>query len=119
MTISYLPKMMLFCFRITITIEISISRFCKIKTPKDIINIILANAITNPLVVTIPFYFNIYYGVWYRHISLFLLEIITVFVEGKLYKKYLNNKQKNPYYLSFLLNISSFLIGTILHRIIK
>ncbi len=115
MSYYYLPKMMIICLIITILVELSIAIILKIKSKKDIQNIILVNILTNPIVVTIPFYFNIYHGLIYRNISLFLLEIVAILVEGIIYKKYLTNKKINPFLLSLILNVSSYTVGLLLN----
>ena len=115
MLINDLPIMMLKCLILTIIIEIIVSIILKIKNKKDILNIILVNCITNPLVTSIPVYFNINFGLLERNISLLILEILTLFIEGFIYKKVLNYKKINPYLISLILNMSSYLIGKIIN----
>lgn len=111
MTIYYLPMNMAICLSITIIIEVLVAFGFKVRQGKDFVNIVLVNVLTNPLVVTVPFYFNIYYGVIYRHIALLILEVLATLVEGFVYKKYLKFDKINPYLFSLILNISSYLIG--------
>ena len=113
-----IPLMMLITLIVTIIIEIIVAVILKVKNKKDYINIILVNIITNPIVAIVPFYINIHYGVTYRNISLVLMEIWAVVLEGYLYKKYLQYGRINGYILSFILNVSSYLIGTIINYII-
>ena len=82
---------------------------------KDYLNIILVNCITNPLVVSIPVFINVRFGLLQRHISLIILELLTLFIEGFVYKKVLKFKKMNPYLISLILNISSFLIGELIN----
>lgn len=117
MLINDLPLIMLRCLILTIIIEVIIGLILKIKNKKDILNIILANIITNPIVVSIPVYINIKFGLLERNICLIILEIITLFVEGFIYKKVLNYKKINPYLISLILNMSSYLIGEIINYI--
>lgn len=114
-----IPYIMLRSLLFTIIIEVTIAYIFKIRNKKDIINIILANIITNPLVVTIPIYFNFKYSIIMRWIMLIILEVLTVIFEGYVYQKYLNYKKINPYILSTLLNITSYLIGEFLNLIMK
>ena len=99
----------------TIIIEIIIALVLKIREKKDILNIVLVNCFTNPLVTSIPVYINIRYGVFQRNITLLALEIITVIVEGYIYKKVFKFKIINPFVLSLFLNLSSYLIGNIIN----
>ena len=95
----------------TIIIEMSISYLLRVRNKKDLLNIILVNILTNPLLVTITLYINICYGLRYRNILIYPLEIIVVIIEGSIYKKYLKYKKINPYLLSLILNCSSYIIG--------
>lgn len=115
MLINDLPLIMLRCLILTIIIEVIIGLILKIKNKKDLLNIILANIITNPIVVSIPVYINIKFGLLERNICLIILEILTLFVEGFIYKKVLNYKKINPYLISLILNMSSYLIGEIIN----
>ncbi len=118
MLIKDIPNIMLVCLLSTIIIEIIGTFLFGIRLKKDFINIILANIITNPLVVIIPIIISLRYGLLYRNISLGILEILIVLVEGFLYQKYLSYKKINPYLLSFLLNLLSFLVGEIYWRLV-
>ena len=117
MLINDLPLIMLRCLILTIIIEVIIGLILKIKNKKDILNIILANIITNPIVVSIPVYINIKFGLLERNICLIILEILTLFVEEFIYKKVLNYKKINPYLISLIINMSSYLIGEIINYI--
>ena len=117
MLINDFPYLMLKCLLCTIIIELIIGFVLKIKNKKDYLNIILVNIITNPLVTSIPVYFNIKFGILERNISLIILEILTVLTEGFIYKKILNYKRINPYLISIILNMSSYLIGEIINYI--
>lgn len=111
MIINEIPIIMIKCLLITIIIEISIAFNLKIKAKKDFINIILVNLMTNPIVVCIPVYINIKYGLFQRNIMIVILEILTIFVEGIVYKKYFKYNKINPYLISLILNLSSYIIG--------
>lgn len=102
----------------TTLIEIIISILLKIRDKKDLLNIILANCFTNPLVVTIQLYINIKYGFFERNICLLFLELFALVVEGFIYKKYLSFKKINPYVLSIILNTCSYFMGEVINFII-
>ena len=118
MILNELPKIMIKCLLLTIILELVVAFVIGIKNKKDIINVILVNIITNPLVVTIPVYFNIKYGLLERNIMLFVLEILTVITEGYIYKRVLDYKKLNPFILSIILNLSSYFIGEIINYIL-
>ena len=109
---------MIRCLLLTIIIEVTIACLVKVKNKKDLINILLVNIITNPLVVTIPIYFNFKYGITARWIVLITLELLTIIFEGYIYKKYLKYDKINPYILSIILNSASYSIGEIINMFI-
>ena len=118
MIINELPIVMIKCLLITIIIEIIFALLLKIRDKKDILNILLVNIVTNPLVVSVPVLFNVVYGLFERNICLLILEILAVLLEGIVYKKYLNFKKINPFILSILLNLSSYLVGEIINNFV-
>jgi len=115
MLINNLPIILLEFLLLTIVVEVIMSLILKVKNKKDILNIILVNIFTNPMVTSIGIYFNLKYGMSGRNISLIFLELYALFIEGFIYKKVLNYKRINPFVLSFILNLSSFLIGEIIN----
>ena len=91
----------------TIIIELAVASFIfKIKNKDDLFVIVLANAITNPLINYVNLCFKL------DNASIVFAESIVVLVEAYIYKKYLSNKT-NPFVLSLLANISSYLFGVI------
>lgn len=109
---------MLICLSLTIIVEVSIALILKVRTKLDIVNIILVNILTNPLLVSMCNLISINYGLKIAYIFLFIFEITVVFVEGFIYKKYLDFKKINPYVLSFILNLSSYLFGLLINLFI-
>lgn len=69
MIINDLPIIMLKCLIATIIIEIIVALIMGIRNKKDLLNIVLVNCLTNPLVTSIPVYFNINYGLLERRYS--------------------------------------------------
>ena len=108
---------MLICLSSTIVIEISMSLLLGIRNKKDILNVILVNVMTNPLIVSIIMYIT-YNRIFNLTISIIILEILITLVEGFTYKKVLKFDKINPYVLSLILNISSYFIGKLLNNII-
>lgn len=116
MIISNLPYIMFKCLICTIIIEVLVALLLKIKEKKDLLNITFVNILTNPLVVSIPTYVMVKYGYHYQTIVLIVLEILTVIVEGLIYLKVLKYKKVNPFIISIILNLSSYLIGEVINR---
>lgn len=117
MNINELPLIMLICLISTIVIELIMSLLLGIRNKKDILNVILVNIMTNPLVVSILMYIT-YNRLFNTTISIIILEILVILTEGFTYKKVLTFDKINPYVLSLILNISSYFIGELLNNII-
>lgn len=118
MNVSYLIYILIRCLLLTVAIEVFVGFLLKIKKRKDIITIIIVNVITNPIVVLVPLFIYYRFGHDYYLITLFLLEILTVIFEGFIYKIKLNYKRLNPFYISLLLNLSSYLIGELINNLL-
>ena len=106
------------CLIATILIEMVVAIIIGIRNKKDILNIILVNIVTNPLVSSISVYFYYKYGIIYRNISLILLEIFTVVFEGFIFSKNIDNKKIKGFVLSIILNTCSYFIGEVINNII-
>ena len=117
MNINELPLIMLICLSSTIMIELIMSLLLGIRNKKDILNVILVNIMTNPLVLSILMYIT-YNRLFNTTISIIILEILVILTEGFTYKKVLTFDKINPYVLSLILNISSYFIGRVLNNII-
>jgi len=117
MTIAEFPKVMVICLVSTLIIECGLAIIIGYRK-KDLLNIFLANCLTNPIVSSIPVYFNYYHGLKARNISLLILEILTLFVEGLIYHKYLKRRKINGFLLSLILNASSYLLGLVINEIV-
>ena len=117
MNINELPLIMLICLSSTIVIELIMSLLLGMRNKKDILNVILVNIMTNPLVVSILMYIT-YNRLFNTTISIIILEILVILTEGFAYKKVLTFDKINPYVLSLILNISSYFIGGLLNNII-
>ena len=117
MIINEMPIIMVKCLLITVIIEVIVGIILKVKEKKDFLNIILVNFMTNPIVVTFPVYINIRFGLLERNFAVLILEILTVIIEGTIYKKYLKYDKINPYIMSLILNLSSYIIGDIIKYI--
>lgn len=111
-----LPKIMIECLIITILVELLMAYLLRIKNKKDLLNCLLANILTNPVVSSMPYLISLLYGYKAYIISLILLELWAVIIEGLVYKKYLNYKKINPFIISIILNLSSYIAGVIIYK---
>ena len=109
---------MLTALALTVVIEAALAFAFGVRTKYGQLVVLLTNVITNPLLnavmTVVSFYIppTVYY--WF----LVPLELLVVLAEGRIYRSMLQIKM-NPYLLSFLLNLGSWLIGTGILRIIK
>ena len=117
MLISELPIVLLRSLLITLLIEITIAFILKYRK-MDLLMVLLVNIMTNPLLNSLVVCVDYYYGNSYRTITLIIMEILVVFIEGLIYNKSVSNKKINGYLLSLILNASSFLFGLIINSII-
>ena len=106
------------CLIITIIIELVVGLIIGIRDKKDILNIVLVNIMTNPLVVSLPILILLLYGTTARYITLFLLEVFAVVSEGLVYFKFLKYKKLNGFMVSLILNLASYGIGEILNKFV-
>ena len=97
--INYLPIYMLTSFLFTELIELLWAIILQVKNKRDYVNIFLVNILTNPILVSVTFAINIFYGKVVKNYFLLLLEIIVIFIEGLIYKKNLYYKKMNSFYL--------------------
>ena len=116
MDINDIPEIMLRSLLFTIIIEILVALIIGIRNKKDIINILLVNLLTNPIVTSIPIVFNVYFGILSRNIVLYTLEILTFLIEGIIYFKTIKYRKINPFLISLILNLSSYFIGELLNK---
>ena len=117
MLISDLPKVMVISLACTIVIEVSIAFILGYRR-KDLINVLLVNVLTNPLLNSSIVAINVYWGLKARNICLYIFEILVVIVEGFIYQKYLDRRKINGYILSLILNIASYGLGLLINEII-
>ena len=115
MLISDLPYYMFKCLVLTIIIELIIAIIIGIRGKKNIINVVLVNIITNPLVVTLPFFLLIVFNYQVYKYSIYFLEAITLITEGFIYYKVLDYKRINPFIISLILNGASYLLGFVIN----
>ena len=77
MLVSDLPKVMLISLSITLVIEVTIAFILKYRR-KDLINVLLVNILTNPLLNSVVVAVNFYYGLKARNMVLYILEKVRI-----------------------------------------
>ena len=97
---------------LTIIIELGIALLLGIKEKKDILNLIVINCITNPILNYIMMV--VVYLTSNNVIIYFLFEIMVIDLEYRFYKKKLVFKKISLLLLSIMLNISSLILGLII-----
>lgn len=109
---------MLWGLSLTIIIELSFALLIGVRKNNDILNIIMINCITNPIInyimMVIVYLFS---NALIIYLCLFFFEIIVMYAEYKFYKKKLKFKKISPLLLSALLNFCSVMLGFIINNI--
>lgn len=82
-----------------------------IRDPGDLVNISLANLMTNPFLVMFSFLMKARYGNKVYYPVLFIMEVLAVICEAYIYQRYLKSRKWNPFLLSLILNVLSFSAG--------
>ena len=111
-----MPLIMARCLILTIVMELTFAMILGIRNKKDILNVILVQVLTNPIVVTVPYLIYIEFGYIPYKVSIYVLEVMAVIVEGFVYSKTLEYKKINPYLFSFLLNLLSYSLGLVINK---
>lgn len=118
MWLSDLPIIMIRCLFCTIVIETVMALIIGIREKKDLLNVILVNIVTNPLVVIFPVVFEIQFGYQERMISIIVLEVLAFLFEGFVYYKWLKYQKINGFLVSLILNMSSYWLGELINYFI-
>ena len=115
MLINNLPIILIQYLLLTTVIETVIAIIIGIRHKKDILNVILVNVVTNPLLNALQIYIGFKHGENARNIAIIVLEMMAFLVEGFIYYRFLENKKYNGFLLSFILNCSSYFIGEVIN----
>ena len=113
-----LPFTMAKCLILTIVIELVFAILLGVRNKKDFFTVILVQIVTNPIVVTVPYLIYLNYGYVPYIVSIYVLEIITILVEGLIYFKVLKFRKIDPFVFAFILNGLSYAIGEIINRLL-
>ena len=114
MGINNMPLTMAVCLSLTIIIEVLIALILGVRAKKDILNVVLVNVVTNPIVVTVPYLIYILFNYDIYKYSIYILEVLAFITEGLIYLKVLDYKKINPILLSAVLNLSSYGFGLLM-----
>ena len=95
----------------TVITECIVAVITGVRGKRQFITIVLMNILTNPLINTALHLLSLS-GALYC-LAVFILEGAVVFTEGFILKKACYDLPMNPYILSFVLNLSSFMAGVI------
>ena len=115
MPINNLPFVMIKCLVLTLIIELIVALIIGIRNKKDIFSVILVNIITNPIASSIPILIYYKFGYNGEIIAIAFVEIFAFVFEGFIFSKVLKYKKIDPYLVSLVLNLSSYLIGTFIN----
>lgn len=96
---------------LTVVFELAFALCCKIRSPRDILLIVLVNLLTNPALVLTSILMRERLSVLPVFIIL-PLEIMAFVVEGICYK-YRGEKIKRPFLFSFCANALSYCFGVV------
>ena len=117
MTLDQLPLIMLRALALTVLIECVTAWVLGVRRARDQMTVALVNVITNPLVVSIGAAVLFLGGHDTFKISMIVMEISVILVEGAIYKKKLSCKV-NPFMLALICNGVSYTCGEILNRFV-
>ena len=115
MTLEQLPLIMIRALLLTVAVECAIAGIAGIRNARDQITVVLANLLTNPLVVSVGAAARFFIGREALVPVTLAMEILTVLIEGIVYKKAIADIT-HPMLLSLTCNASSYIIGELLNR---
>lgn len=99
---------------LTVVTETLMGGFIGVMSRRFLICVIVINLLTNPALNLILYYIH---SLPLYIIVALTLEVLVFFIEGLFYQKFLQ-KNQHPFKLSFILNVTSFLAGTIAYLVL-
>ena len=108
---------MAFCLALTIVLEAAAAFLLGVRTKHGQITVLLANIMTNPLVVSLNALMTFRFGPAGYYGSVVVLEAAAFLAEAFVYRRD-PPCRRNPFLLSLLLNGFSFLTGVVLNHIL-
>lgn len=103
---------------LTIIVEGSLAFILK-RRGRELLIVVLANLVTNPIVQSVSYILTLYHGRRGVYIGLAICEIWAVLTEGFIYSKSLKKRKLNPYLLSLVLNVTSYCMGLVIEFFYK
>lgn len=99
---------------LTLIIESIVAFFVGIRKEDDFKTVIIANVITNPIVVFIANLCALANNIWLYFFVVLIMEIWAVLIEAFIFKKHLKYKEKPALAISIINNGLSFAFGIII-----
>ena len=106
---------MAWCLSLTLVLELFAAAVLGLRG-RDLLFVVLANVVTNPVLVSVTTLVFTLRGLTTYYVSLVFFEAAAVLTEGLIFKFALKPKL-NPFLLSLLLNVFSALIGNVINGV--
>lgn len=105
---------------INLLIEVIVAFIIGVRNKWDISMVGIINLISNPVMnsLLIPIRKWYYFNNIFDYIIVLIFELIVIVLEGLFFKKYFTKKKKNPFILSAIINIVSFLTVFLIQKFI-
>ena len=104
---------------LTLVLELIVARILGIKDKYDILTVVFANICTNPALVYICIFAELFVSLTTVYAIAGVLEIFAVVVEYLIYRRIFKYKKISPFLVSLLCNVFSFTTGILLERILN
>lgn len=117
MTLEQLPLIMLRALVLTAAVECAVAWLIGVRDKRGQSVVVLVNLLTNPLVVSIGAAVLYFAGPGALLTVTLVMEVIVVAVEGMVYHKMAVNV-RNPFLISLICNLSSYVAGELLNRFV-
>lgn len=105
---------------INLLIEVIVAFIIGVRNKWDISMVGIINLISNPVMnsLLIPIRKWYYFNNIFDYIIVLIFELIVIVLEGLFFKKYFTKTKKNPFILSAIINIVSFLTVFLIQKFI-
>ena len=111
-----LPAALALSLALTIALEVVFALAAGKRGQRDLLLVVLVNALTNPVVV-LSYWLSVFYTGWSPPVVKGVLEVWAVGTEALCYKKY-GRDFRHPLLFSILANAFSFGMGLLLQKLI-
>ena len=112
----FYAKILLNNLLIVFVTELPLAFILGARSVKKFTSVALINIITNPAIVYISLLTLLFAGGWHTPV-LIVLEIAVLFIEGFSFSKFNTFENKNSYFISLCLNLTSFFTGEIIEKV--